>query len=256
MPLSDAYTLAVDKDKLVAELLKGLPDARKTKGIITVSEDEIRAHQLLETVLGDGEPHSQKELQELAVKLSVPWARILKARSESPRRIHTKLEGYPGKMMWRMEPGVRDVPSPQSIVKDRPSTTKVANEILLSKARAMVRKLIELTEEDTGGKCDKCGRSPRSDDVRLKAVLAVLDRAGVGSKAQVTDSTGPLIIFPQGTKLAIAAQTPPTGPDPNAERAEAVDAEFARELPELRLRRASEPDPGGEGGDDGGGAES
>ena len=94
----------------------------------------------------------------------------------------------------------------------RAPTTSLAKELLRRKAYHKVRALDEMTERDIRGgePCPTCKRGmPRSEDVRLRAVTAFLDRAGVAAPrgAEEDGERGPLIVFPPGTKIAVLAQT-------------------------------------------------
>lgn len=72
-------------------------------------------------------------------------------------------------------------------------------------------------------KCPTCGRgTPRSEDLRLRAILAAMDRGGVvAPKADSANEapSGPVIVFPPGTKMAIIAES---GPDQRPSASEVV----------------------------------
>lgn len=76
-----------------------------------------------------------------------------------------------------------------------------------------VRVIEELTETVVrdGVKCPTCGRgSRRAEDIRLRAATTLLDKAGVVTPKDglVEGSTGPVLVFPEGTKMAVLAQAP------------------------------------------------
>lgn len=116
-------------------------------------------------------------------------------------------------------------PKPVEVVPEPPVTAKKkardgkavverAKQRLQRNSGAQARYLLELTRRasDDAQKCPTCGRgTPRAEELRLKAVLAVLDRAGVvpprAGGAEGGES-GPVIVFPVGTKIAIAAVPP------------------------------------------------
>ena len=64
--------------------------------------------------------------------------------------------------------------------------------------------------------CPTCGRgTPRSEEVRLRAIVAALDRGGVTPPRSNEDDaspSGPLLVFPPGTKIGIIVQTPEASP--------------------------------------------
>lgn len=88
------------------------------------------------------------------------------------------------------------------------------------------RYLEELTERAArdSEKCPTCKRGmPRAEETRLRAILAALDKAGVGNPKEAQDETdyGPAIVFPPGTRIAVMAETPqPTAPPLRVERGE------------------------------------
>jgi hypothetical protein len=80
------------------------------------------------------------------------------------------------------------------------TTTKkvqAAREMLQAQAQDLVNKLLGLTEEEVPGadgpegKCPMCGRGMRRpEDLRLRALVAALDRAGLGIKIEHTGEEG------------------------------------------------------------------
>ena len=93
----------------------------------------------------------------------------------------------------------------------RAPTTAMAAELLRRKAYGKTLALLELTEREQRDavKCPSCGRGMlRAEETRLRAILAVLDRAGMGARDKPEGGeSGPLIVFPPGTRIGIVAQT-------------------------------------------------
>jgi hypothetical protein len=110
---------------------------------------------------------------------------------------------------------------------------KTAANLIKRRSPTAARYLRDLA--DTAAKdapaCPACGRgTPRGEELRLKAVLAILDRAGVVAPRGGVDlpDSGPLIIFPPGTSIAVVAK-PPEMP--------AVDLIAQPAVPGVRLTR-------------------
>jgi hypothetical protein len=95
-------------------------------------------------------------------------------------------------------------------------TVKMARARLQRASLAMARRLEDMTEEAMrdAPPCPKCGRGlPRAEDIRLRAISTALDRAGVVPSRDAIDTSaesGPLLVFPPGTRIAVLAE-PPTG---------------------------------------------
>ena len=74
-----------------------------------------------------------------------------------------------------------------------------------------LRQLAEIASDDAEV-CPHCKRgTPRSEEIRLKAILAIMDRAGVTPPrpgADMGGDFGPAIVFPPGTQIAVVANTP------------------------------------------------
>jgi len=128
--------------------------------------------------------------------------------------------------------GLEDAPS-TSLSDEKRRDPKRAVEVARDKIRRRAPRYAAYLDElarkasSDAEKCPTCGRgTPRSEDLRLRAVIAALDRGGVvAPKAEGTDGapSGPVIVFPPGTKMAIIAETGPS---------EVVDA--------VRITRASD----------------
>lgn len=120
--------------------------------------------------------------------------------------------------------------------RDPGQMVQIAQDRLRRRSLNMVRKLEELTELalKDGPVCPTCQRGmPRAEDVRLRAIMAALDRGGL-SPQRTQDSpggaTGPVLVFPPGTRIAIEAAA--TGP---------VEMGVARRVDEgIVMRRADE----------------
>lgn len=102
----------------------------------------------------------------------------------------------------------------------------------------MVRRLEEMTELalNDGPKCPTCQRGlPRAEDIRLRATIAVLDRAGLApqrGQEALGGASGPVLVFPPGTRIAIEAGDP---------RPEPIDLGTARRVErDIVMRRADE----------------
>lgn len=177
------------------------------------------AQKLLLELLRDGATHPIDEIRRLTVKLGVEWRDAIRAKHQSPHRIVSVPNDSGVTIGWRMEeppppdpPDVRDAPQQTKNPGnpgDKPKTkSALAQEMIVRKAQRMVRDLFELTLEQRSDAppCPTCRRGmPRSDETRLKAILALLDRAL--PKVMIGDgaSQGPLIVFPAGTRIAVAA---------------------------------------------------
>lgn len=104
-------------------------------------------------------------------------------------------------------------PTEKRATRDPKLAVQKAKDRLARKSMRYVRGIEELTtriDKDPTA-CPTCGRgTKRSEEVRLRALTAALDRAGVvapragdhGDEAP----TGPLIVFPAGTRIAILAE--------------------------------------------------
>lgn len=162
-------------------------------------------------------------------------ARVLGWRVPGGGAIENAVAGGPRKLDWedvaesapRPEPEVKVASSYEPpVVAERHSggptgprtlgTTEarlnVARQRLRRIAFSQVLKLEELTEELIrldGKKCPTCGRGTRRDeDLRLRAIVAALDRAGLGPSAKLEvegEGGGPVLVFPPGTGMAIVA---------------------------------------------------
>jgi hypothetical protein len=134
-----------------------------------------------------------------------------------------KPQGHPtvdGKVAWAPREAL---PEELRTIKKAP-TTALATELLRRKAYSKTLALLEMTErERRDEKCPACGRGMlRAEETRLRAILAVLDRAMPATKGgDPGEGSGPLIVFPPGSKIAILAQT--------GQEAETVAAERARD---------------------------
>lgn len=98
--------------------------------------------------------------------------------------------------------------------RDPKRTVQEAQERLQRRSLTMVRRLEEMTELalNDGPKCPTCQRGlPRAEDIRLRATLAVLDRAGLApqrGQEALSGAGGPVLVFPPGTRIAIEAGDP------------------------------------------------
>lgn len=140
-------------------------------------------------------------------------------------------------------PGPSSGPVPGLTRGDDPKLTKLrttvedrvrtASNLIKRRAPTAARYLRDLadTASQDAPKCPACGRgTPRGEELRLKAILALLDRAGVVAPRGGPEDTerGPLIVFPPGTSIAVVAK-PLELP--------AVDLVARRVEPEVRLTR-------------------
>jgi len=76
------------------------------------------------------------------------------------------------------------------------------------RAARVIEDLTESVVRD-GAKCPTCGRgSRRAEDIRLRAAIALLDKAGVITPkiAEGEGQSGPVLVFPEGTRMAVLAQ--------------------------------------------------
>lgn len=114
------------------------------------------------------------------------------------------------------EPPPSAKPVPTKIDRSPRGTVKMAKERLQRASLTLTRRLEDLTEEamKIGPACKTCGRgAPREEELRLKAIIAALDRAGVSAAASRDAGlgdveAGPLLVFPPGTRIAVLAETP------------------------------------------------
>jgi len=121
-------------------------------------------------------------------------------------------------------------PPPKPTRRDPKVVMQKAKDRLARKSLRYVRGIEELSEriDRDPVKCPTCGRgTKRSEEIRLRALTAALDRAGVvapraGDLGDAPER-GALIVFPPGTKIAIL-------PEPLA----------SVEAPSGELRRADE----------------
>lgn len=109
-------------------------------------------------------------------------------------------------------------PPPIKQKKDPKTAVQKAKARLQRHAPRTARYLDALTQrvmDEDGVKCPTCGRGTlRSEELRLKAILASLDRAGVTAPRGAGEDPGDpgaAIVFPPGTRIAIMADTPPSG---------------------------------------------
>ena len=95
---------------------------------------------------------------------------------------------------------------------------EVAKDRLRRRAPRYVQYLDDLARKasEDAPACPTCGRgTPRSEEVRLRAVVAALDRSGVTPpRSDDGDGapSGPVIVFPPGTAIAVLVQTPSAPP--------------------------------------------
>lgn len=98
-------------------------------------------------------------------------------------------------------------------------------------AARYLRQMAEVASADAKP-CPACGRGmPRDEELRLKAVNGLLDRAGLSaSKAGSVgdDAGGPLIVFPPGTRIAVLAQVPEDSTEEGVSRSGAVEMTVTR----------------------------
>jgi hypothetical protein len=86
---------------------------------------------------------------------------------------------------WHGPPGSRAVGRPKGFPN---KTTREAHRLLREAVEPKVRELIELSNQIAADSppCPVCRRGmPRSDGFRLNAILAILDRAGLGPQAKL-----------------------------------------------------------------------
>lgn len=149
----------------------------------------------------------ERAAQELGVVATRPGKEVYWALP----RPEPKPQGFPtvtGKGEFKPR-----APLPEELrVLRKAPTTAMAAELLRRKAYHKTLALLELTEREQRDavKCPSCGRGMlRAEETRLRAILAVLDRAGMGAKdkGEGGGESGPLIVFPPGTKIGIVAQT-------------------------------------------------
>jgi hypothetical protein len=83
---------------------------------------------------------------------------------------------------------------PRRNLKGRPvgalgDTTKAAMELLRAKAEEMIAKLTHIATNDSReneAPCIACGRGlPRSEELQVKAIIAALDRCGLGPQSKI-----------------------------------------------------------------------
>jgi hypothetical protein len=98
-------------------------------------------------------------------------------------------------------------------------------------AARYLRQMAEVASADAKP-CPACGRGmPRDEELRLKAVNGLLDRAGLSAAKAGTvgdDAGGPLIVFPPGTRIAVLAQVPGDGTEEGVSRSAAVEMTVTR----------------------------
>ena len=101
-------------------------------------------------------------------------------------------------------------PSPKPTRHDPKAVMQRAKDRLARKAVRYVKGIEELSEriDRDPVKCPTCGRgTKRSEEIRLRALTAALDRAGVvaprSGDAGEMPERGALIVFPPGTRIAI-----------------------------------------------------
>jgi len=143
-------------------------------------------------------------------------------------RVVEETRGAPGEQytMWSLPPGqpvVATVVPPGATRADLVTTKKRTPKEAVEKAKNSLRRrapryaqyLDELSRKasEDAVPCPTCGRgTPRSEEVRLRAVVAALDRSGVVAPRGEGDDgvpAGPVIVFPPGTTIGVLVQTPP-----------------------------------------------
>jgi hypothetical protein len=154
-------------------------------------------------------------------------------------QIQSQPMGNKGTVLWFL-PGFNP-PKPAAsevTVKRTPRTpeesTRLAHNLIkraAPTAARTVRELVQRSSKDAEA-CPACGRGmPREEELRLKAATTLLDRSGLSpARAPSADdgSTGPLIIFPPGTQIAILARTPGPEDGPGVSRPEIHDLKVTR----------------------------
>lgn len=130
------------------------------------------------------------------------------------------VRGAFGKVMWALPGSAPAVTRPVAAVttvkkpKRRPEDyTQKASDMARRAAPRAIRAMSRMLDpvRDDGPPCPSCGRGmPRPEDLILKAATAVADRGGVGPAKGVGDmtDTGPMIVLPPGTRLAVAVEVP------------------------------------------------
>lgn len=158
----------------------------------------------------------------------------LKRASEIPDKPITAI-GVPSKAA-PAEQGETAIGVPSK--RDPRRVVQEAQERLQRRSLTMVRRLEEMTELalNDGPKCPTCQRGlPRAEDIRLRATIAVLDRAGLApqrGQEALSAAGGPVLVFPPGTRIAIDSGDP---------RPEPIDLGTARRVdPGPVLRRGDE----------------
>ena len=188
------------REWLFAKLSRGPADSQEVTDVATglgVTREELRAACAANRVVEEerGAPGEQYRVWSLPPGYTLPiGAPLVKPPMKPPEPVRADL-----------------IPSKKSCPKARVEHAK--NRLRL-RAPRYVQYLDDLARKasDDATPCPTCGRgTPRSEEVRLRAVVAALDRSGVvPPRGEGDDSvpSGPVIVFPPGTTIGVIVQTP------------------------------------------------
>jgi len=179
--------------------------------IMTRMEDPIRDWLAARLRRASAPP---EDIQKESLALGITFKELDAARSELCVELQNGLWVLPGASKLRQSSTLAQVVPRKPDPKDR---VRRAKERLANHSVRHVRYLEELAEYAARDpqKCPTCGRgTPRAESIRLQAILAALGMAGVPpgkNDLPGEEQQAPALVFPPGTRIAVLAETPPSG---------------------------------------------
>jgi hypothetical protein len=220
----------LEHDKRVLADLRGPNGAAREEALLKAKEA-----QAVKRAIENGEEPPSQMIQRPPEEPGL----TLRRASEIPDK--PKFDAADGVLSKASSTDVDETPTGvPSRTRDPRRTVQEAQARLQRRSLTMVRRLEEMTELalNDGPKCPTCQRGlPRAEDIRLRATLAVLDRAGLApqrGQEALSGATGPVLVFPPGSSVSIAVGEP-----------QPIEMGVARRVERtIELRRADEPIPG------------